>query len=69
MPITSVVTPWRTLGSWRGSESIINPGVGVEIDERAHDVAGGIDNPRGLDGPNISTQQLRTVSPSMPTAA
>ena len=35
--MTSVVTPWRTLGSWRGSARIIRPRVRVQVDEPGRD--------------------------------
>ena len=43
-PMTSVVTPWRTFGSWRGSARIISPEWRVEVDEpRRDDEAGRVD--------------------------
>ena len=63
--MTSVVTPWRTLGSWRGLGEDHQPGVRVKVDEAGRDhFAAGVDPPADSSTPPRPQPSTRRLSPT-----
>ena len=69
MPMSSVVTPWRTLGSWRGSPSMVRPAcecMSMKPGATTWPVAS---MARAAGIALVSPRRMRIASPSTPTVA
>ena len=63
MPMTSVVTPWRTLGSWRGSDRIISPEWAWKSIKPGHTTCPvGIDHARRFDGRDVPAHDAHALA-------
>ena len=69
MPMSSVVTPWRTFGSWRGSLRIVRPACECMSMKPGATTCPLASMVRAAGSALVSPRRMRSVSPSTPTPA